>query len=117
MSLEGLLIGLLYILLYALVASLIVWAIIYAANYFGFPLPHPIPKILWAIVGVIVLIMLVSLLFGWRPPVPFRAGAEPPAVAGRAVAALPAAPARYLPQLLDGFTYVTDGVHIGRWKS
>jgi hypothetical protein len=70
-----------------MVASLIVWLIIFACSWFGFPLPHPIPKILWAIVGVIVLIMLVSLLFGWRPVPPFRARAEP-AVASPAVAAL-----------------------------
>ena len=90
MSIEGLLLGLLYILLYALVASLIVYFIIIGARWFGFPLEHPIPRILWAIVGVIVLIMLVSLLFGWRPAVPFRARAEPAPVTYRTAAALPA---------------------------
>jgi hypothetical protein len=77
MGLEGLLIGLLYIVLYAVIASIIVWIIIYGAQWLGFPLPPPIPRLLWAVVAIIVLIMLVSLLFGWNPRVPFRADAAP----------------------------------------
>jgi hypothetical protein len=73
MSIEGLLVGLLYIVLYGVVACIIVWIILYGAAALGFPIPEPIPRLLWAVVAILCLIMLVSLLFGWRPGAPFRA--------------------------------------------
>ena len=88
--LESLLIGLLYVALYALVIAIIIYAIIYLTNAFGFPLPHPIPKLLWAVGLVLVLIMLISLLFGWNPR--FRVEVEP----DRTIAALSACTTTYL---------------------
>ena len=86
MSIEALLIGLLYIALYTLVLCIVVYAVIYICGMFGIPLPHPIPRLLWAIVGIIVLIMLLSLVFGWKPTLPFRGKVE----RGTAFAALSA---------------------------
>lgn len=91
MSIEGLLIGLLYVVLYAIILSIVVYVLLFAAQAFGLPIPEPIPRLLWAAVGIIVIIMIVSLLFGWRPHLSFRAEG----VADRAVAAVSAATTGY----------------------
>jgi hypothetical protein len=98
MSLEGLLIGLLYIGLYAVLLCIVVYVLLFFAARFGLGVPPQIINLIWAAVGLVILIMIVSLLFGWRPSVPFRARAEP--VTSGAVAALSAPAPRYLPGLL-----------------
>jgi hypothetical protein len=98
MSLEGLLIGLLYICLYAVLLCIVVYVLLFFAARFGLGVPPQIVNLIWAAVGLVILIMIVSLLFGWRPGVPFRARAEP--VTSSAVAAISAPPARHMPRLL-----------------
>lgn len=98
MSLEGLLIGLLYICLYGVILCIVVYILLIVAARFGLGLTPQIINLIWAAVGLVILIMIVSLLFGWRPSLPFRTHSE--AVPGGTVIALSAAPARHLPRLL-----------------
>jgi hypothetical protein len=98
MSIEGLLIGLLYICLYAVILCIVVYALLFFAARFGLGIPPQIVNLIWAAVGLVIIIMIVSLLFGWRPGVPFRARAEP--VTGGAVAALSARTTGDMPRLL-----------------
>ena len=98
MSLEGLLIGLLYIILYAILLCIVVYALLYVASLFGIALPHPIPRLIWGAVGIIILILIVSLLFGWRPGMPFRVRSEP--VTSGAIVSVSARPATDLQEWL-----------------
>lgn len=82
---EALLIGLLYILLYAIIIAIVIYIILAVLQTAGVPLPPPIPRLIWLAFGVIILIMVISLLLGWRPSLPFRAGiTDRPVVAAAA---------------------------------